>query len=186
MHILKGTKTLGFIAHPRTGSQSTRLAFQKLGCESPGGHHGIDVEACQGILESGGIVYSTVRNPFDVIVSWYYYSHENVKRPANQPITPFTDWVHHLIEEGDRWVQVRWLENGLFFGAKHCNWHIRYEQDIQLQTNVLLVYCGLPTITLPRRGATERGPYQMMYNCDTKKLVQRTFEEDLREWGYTF
>ena len=63
--IESGTKPFGMICHPKTASQACRQALVKqLGARSVDGQHYLNEEECQKILDNGGMLLSTVRNPW--------------------------------------------------------------------------------------------------------------------------
>jgi hypothetical protein len=176
------TKPFGFICHPKTASQTTRAALRGLGARSPAGHHGYDSQEIDFILDNGGIVASTVRNPFDTIVSWWAFGEMMCKKRQNagKP-APFLYWLPRILESGNGYI-----EKGLFYAAELCSDIIRYEGNIPDQLNSLLTECGWPSVELPVVGESPRGPYQNYYDIPAALMVDRYCREELDRWGYSF
>ena len=62
-------QTVGFIAHPKTGSTSAMSVLLGMGFQQCGGHHDVRPEWIPGLE----VVGATVRNPWDVMVSWWFH-----------------------------------------------------------------------------------------------------------------
>lgn len=176
MYVIEsGTRPFAFIAHPKTGSQSCRLALKRdLRAQQVRGHHTVDEPTVDRLTESNGIIACTVRNPFDVMVSWYFYSH----RHADQ-LPDFSEWVTHTIEAGNGWI-----EQGMFYGAKHCNAIIRFEDGVERQLNRFLTKCGLPNVSLDYVGSTKHNEYRYYYEPAIKNLVFNRFKKEFQEFDY--
>jgi len=175
------TRPFCFIGHPKTGTQSIRQALRKAGCRK-GSHHGFDEEEIDFILNNGGVVVSTVRNPFDLTVSWWAYGELMMKQAAGQgKPAPFDYWLPRILESGNGWI-----EKGLFYAAKYCNRIIRFEHDIELQLNRCLTDCGLPPVTLEHVGKSPHDHYTTYYGIKEALLVDRYFRPEISEWGYEF
>lgn len=171
---------LTFIAHPRTGSQSVRTALLEAGAECIAGHHGID----ESRLTAN--VISAVRNPWDIMVSWYHYVHLDPKQLAGQEYIPFGEWLPRALNGEDKFVQ-RWFSQKLFFGLPYCNQIIYWEGGIERQLNHILNECDLPHVKLPRRGATEREfHFPSYYAQGDSCLVYEKFKDEIDRLGYKF
>lgn len=174
------------ICHPKTGTKSCRDALKdNFSVGTYKGQHGIEEPICRRILDSGGIVCSTVRNPFDVVVSWYFYHH--VRRLPNKPGTtlrPFDKW---LPEEFDRptFILSR-KEEKMFYGTHLCNHIIRFEDGLADGFNQALARAGMGPVEVPHRGVVPRKPYKEMYDARTIALVVDRFGDEIENWGYQF
>jgi hypothetical protein len=171
---------LGFIAHPKTASSATQRTLRKLGAELWGTHHDVDDELCCRILKTGGRIVATIRNPFDLMVSWYFhYAH---RRPG-KVMEPFKEWLPNMIAKPNQY-----LIQGMFYGLQWTNRILRFEH-LQEDFDLLCDEVGLPrTIIESFNVSTERAgrPYQEMYDPDLRELIQVVFTTELDVGGYSF
>ena len=176
-----GDKPFCFIAHPKTGSRSVQTALEGIGCDNVQGHHFLDGAVCDGIRDSGGIVCSVVRNPFDVMVSWYAMFLNSKQYNPDWPNTPsFSSWCPRFLKTGNGWI-----ERGLFYGDEHSTRIIRWELNLADQLNACLYDCGLPCVELGNEGASKRLDHRFYYNDNTEDLVARYCYKELARYGYT-
>ncbi len=177
------TLPFGIILHPKTASQSIREALrQTFDARSPGGHHGYKEEDCERLRNAGGIVCSVVRNPWDVMVSWWAYNQLKAYNGQFPTVEPFADWLPRTLEAGNGWI-----EKGLFYGVDECNRIIRFEHSIENQLNNCLIDCGLPPVTLKHVGGSPREKdYREHYTTREALLVDRYCRNEIVEWGYEF
>lgn len=175
------TLPFGMIMHPKTGSQSMRDALRgQLKARNVAGLHGFDEEECEKIIEAGGCVVSTIRNPWDLMVSWWSYGNIKVEARGDKPAS-FLYWLPRILEAGNGWI-----EKGLFFGADHCNCFFRFEHDLEYQLNNLLETCGLPAVELGHWSKTNHTHYVDYYDIPSAIAVDRYFRNEIAEWGYEF
>ncbi len=177
------SKPFGFIGHPKMASQSVRKALLSTGGHSIGGHHGLDKGEVTRIRSANGIVACVVRNPWDVMVSWWSYNSMKPYNPTYPDHPPFAEWLPRILLEGNGWI-----EKGLYYGAGYCNRIIRFEHPIERQLNGCLTDCGLPTVELPHLGESPRDTitYQPFYTTDLAIQVYCRFADEIDQWGYTF
>ena len=176
------TTPFGFIGHPKTGSQACRKALrEQLKARNPAGHHNVDQQEVADILDAGGIVCSTVRNPWDLMVSWYGFQSMMANNSTFPEMVPFERWLPRILEAGNGWI-----EKGLFYGAMDCNRIIKFEYNIEKQLNQALSDCGLTPVTLEVVGNSPRTDYQDYYTPALAIMVERRFQEEIVEWGYNF
>lgn len=174
------TKPFCIICHPKTGSQSVREALRrKYNARVVRGQHFLDEDECKRIILDGGIVCSVVRNPWDLMISWYFYSEHDPKQ--GKDVLPFSQWLDNVLTSGNGWI-----EHGLFYGLDHCNRIIRFEHDIQSQLNGCLIDCGLEPVALRNLGKTSHTHYSNYYSIQDAIKVYSRFADDIEEWGYQF
>ena len=152
-----------YIAHPRTASSATSHVLLKNGFEIVTGHHHVDPE----LIPPEYRVMMTVRNPFDVLVSWYY----NQKREQKS----FTEWLPVFLN-----ASVPLLDDGLFFGQKYATHVMRYE-TLQDDFDDVCHSLGLSKMTIPFRNVSkQREGHQFMghYNFRTAMMVTERFHQD--------
>ena len=175
MYVIEtGKIPFAFIAHPKTGSQSVRKSFrEQLSAQQVLGHHHVDEPTVGRIKEAGGIVACVVRNPFDLMVSWYFYSNK-------EPRMGFEEWTCKTIASGNGWI-----EKGLFYGAHHCNAIIRFEDGLARQLNRILSKCGISNVSLSHEGRTDHDFYRCYYKNEAViDLVFNTFRKEFMAFDY--
>lgn len=166
-------KQFCYLAHPRTASVATRdVLVDKFGAKMTMSHHGgLTVPK-----PTGWTVVTTVRNPLDVMISWWHKTEENRKLPLYEFI-------------------YRWSRNTQFLPDGRLFWHslyathvLRYE-DLEAQLNQVLVGIGLVPITLPTQTNTGRRGFTpcmefYKHNTPSLKLVHDLFGQEMKELGY--
>ncbi len=115
-------------------------------------------------------VFSSVRNPFDRVISKSAFR----KGPLSGPLRPdqllFPDpLLRHLELNGE--VAV---EN-----------FIRFEQ-LKTDFQKICRTIGLPELELPHVNASHRTSYRDYYTDETKEIVANRYAEDIEYFGYTF
>lgn len=179
-----GTRTKPFcmICHPKTGSQSMEKILRSTFKARPvRGMHYLDEDECARILGEGGVVACTVRNPWDVMVSWYFFSEHMKQNNAKCKPEEFKPWLLRTLVAGNGWI-----ERGLFYGADQCNRIFRFEHNLELQLNNCLQDCGLPSVEFPHIGKTDHVHYSEYYDAESAVAVALRFTEEIKEWGYKF
>jgi hypothetical protein len=183
MHLLEGNIPFGFIGHPRTGSRAVKAALAAAGAMIGDVHH-VDHEILKIVRDEGGLVACTVRNPYDLVVSWYYYQEDNVKRSFELVPRRFDEWVESALCEQEG-TASRFMRDP-FFGYELCDHAIRFEGNIQDQLNSILAQCGIPPVEVKHEFPTFRRPYQEVYSPLSRAMVTATFQRELQELGYSF
>ena len=169
---------LALILHPKTGTRSIERAITGV-ARAVRGRHGVSQHDLDHTLRNGGEIAGTVRNPFDTLVSWYYYQNRRVTNPAN-----FEAWLRGFVERGTGWVKPN---HPLFYGADSMTRVIRFESGLQTQLNELLADAGVPTVDVPHLGAANGRRHYAEYFCPrTIDIVYRRFESDFTRFGYSF
>lgn len=174
-------KNFGYIAHPKTASSATaRVVRDTFGASQVGTHHAAKELWCRPILETGGIIMATIRNPYDLMVSWYF--HYSVRRPGT-PMESFKAWLPWIIQNPNGYI-----EQGMFFGLQWANRIIRFE-NLQKDFDNVCAEIGLQrtviesvNVSVRREGRT----YQEMYETSSRDLIQKHFTTELDVGGYSF
>ena len=161
-------KKIGFIAHPRTASSATAHTLMKMGFEIDNyGHHGMVY-----VPDVDWKVFSTVRNPFDVLVSWYY----SKEREHN-----FNDWLPIFLRDCHHFRGVR-----MFFGRFICT-HVLHYETLQDDFDGLCNDFDFHPRTIEKRNVsphrTHEG-YMTHYNFSRARQVIQRFRDDFTENGY--
>lgn len=159
-------KKVAFIAHPRTASSATGHTLLQMGFTIVGNHHS---------LESGRedwTVGCTVRNPFDVMVSWYH------NKPREEK--SFALWLPRFIDE------CHYFDDNhlMFYGQPYATHVLRFE-NLQKEFDKFCFDAKLcPRQILPRNVSTRKEVYYMSYYNENAKLVVERFRDDFVNNGY--
>lgn len=123
---------------------------------------------------------SLIRNPFDVLVSWYHYS-KGGKRSG----TAFGRWLCDIIVTGNGY-----LEYATNKGAEFATVFLRYELGLESQVRELLSrqHIDVPDrLTFPHMGKSEgRSPYVRYYQPLLRDTVEIKYGWELKRFGYSF
>jgi len=162
-------KRVAFIAHPRTASTATGAALLSLDFTQWVNHHGINPKWDP----EGWTVFATVRNPFDLMVSWYY--------KAKYRELEFQYWLPNFIA-----VSNQYLDLGMFFGLRYCTRVLRYEQ-LQQDFDFVMSELGFPQIDIPLKNVSTARPDKPLseyYDPKLINLMKAHFGEEIRQNGY--
>lgn len=167
-------KKIAFIAHPKTASSSTsHVLVQELGFVPEGSHHQID-EAMLTDPHDPWAVISTVRQPLDTLVSWYF--HFKKHHPG---LPAFPVWARTFVASNT------FVARRMFFGLEITTHALVYER-LQKDWDVVCEELGLAQRELPHRnvGNVDKVPYKDFYNDPSmpsalmNRIVEK-FEQDI-------
>lgn len=178
--IILDNHNLAYIAHPKTASAATSDALKDLGVIVRGAHHDAEEKWCRPILDTGGLIMSTIRNPFDSMVSWYF--HYKMRRKGVE-MEPFGEWLTTQLGNPNQYIK-----RGLFFGLPWTNRILRFEH-LQADFDQVMTEIGIGLIEIPIKNVStprEGRPYQEMYNDQLIQLVRSHFGSEIAEHGYSF
>ncbi len=163
-------KQVVFIGHPRTASSAMATALLSLGFIQEGSQNDLNPELC---LEDW-TVFAVIRDPYDLIVSWYYNQiHDG---------TPFAEWLEDFLADPHNYVNGP----GMFFGLEYCTHILRYE-SLQDDFDTLLAGVGLAQTDLTYENVSEaRGELTVQdhYTQATVDLVAEAFRDDIDDNNY--
>lgn len=168
----------GFILPPKTGTRSIENILKKFKAVGQNGRHGVDRDKLLGC----SVVYASIRNPFDVLVSWYLYMES---RPDNylRPKLSFREWYDRNVEGSSN----AFLRTSTLPFAELANKHIRFELGLAEQFSAALSSLGWICPTFPHIGAaTDRGPYQNYYDPRLRDAVLLRYKDDFSRYEYTW
>lgn len=136
--------------------------------------------------------FTTVRNPWDKVVSHYEYRRRKDKTEIATRNVPFRDWVEKTYgDDKDPFYynnprafqpQVEWLKDA--DGVISMDYVIRFE-SIEEGFNHVRSLLGLDA-ELPHLNATRHSDYHAYYDRDTRNIVARWFHEDIELFDYEF
>jgi len=165
-----------YLAMPRTGSKAVRDAFRSVvGCRTDG-HHCLD--DFKRMVFPGDLVMSTVRNPFDWFVSFWY---------LNGCPGKFDRFVPKLCDTSE-WIKrnADVTECRLFWKYAPLSTHILRYEYLQDDLDTALILNGFPEMPLKQNGTPKPRPYQTYYKRLTRDYVQSRFAAEIKEYGYQF
>lgn len=169
-------KRIAFILPPKTGTRSIEHVIRgQLHAVKRGTRHSID----KSVIDAADVVVASIRNPFDVIVSWYHFhgAGEKVQRG-------FEDWLEYIWADPQN--RVRHLEYSTLPYAEHATEYIRYEEGLAEQLNQFLVRHGYPKCEVPHTGKCEsRQPWPEYYTPEIQQRVLDRYGQDFKRYGYT-
>jgi len=156
------------LEHPRTGSSAVRAALKSIGGKTRGRHTLVKPSR-------GEMVVATVRNPYDVVVSWWL----NTKGKWHE--LSFEDFVSDYIGN------TLFTRGGkLFYFAEHVNTMLRYETLADDLARVLKLV-KLPPVRLKFTNITAgKHPYQSYYTPAIQEIVTQRWGDEIERFGYEF
>jgi len=165
---IHGEKKVAFIAHPRTASVAMAATLLGSGFVQDGSHHQFRESSC---LET---TFSVVRNPFDMLVSWYYFR-------RREEHWSFEYWLRIFLNNPPHYIS-----HGLFFGQHLCTDILHYE-NLQEEFDQLMKKVGLPQTKIKRMNVSEwrmGRDFMGIYNDATLDMVGRFFGDEIEQHNY--
>jgi len=147
-------KKIAFIAHPRTASQAIGSVLKIRGFELIGGHHQFESILC---LET---TFATIRNPFDLMVSWYY---QEIYKSGQEE--PFDKWLRKRLYNPNEYMKL-----GLFPGQGLCTDILHFE-NLQEEFDQLMEKVGLSPIKIPQKNVSDKRAGRHFIHYYTPELI---------------
>ena len=135
--------------------------------------------------------FTVIRNPWDKVVSQYYYRLKTNQTDLQKNSIGFREWV--IRAYGDQDVhyydipkmfmpQIDWItdENGNILVDEI----IRFE-NLESEFNDVLEKLG-KNVILPHVKKSNRGNYREYYDAGTIEIVRNWFQRDIERFGYQF
>lgn len=175
-----------FIAHPKMASRSVREAMKKNSGFQVGSHHAIEPERLEEERRRGASIGCIIRNPYDVMVSWYF--HMEVRKAARDnrrpvPINSFPDWLDYILPKGNGYI-----EHGLYPGYRLCDTVMQFE-NLFMEWKAWCKKCRVIYYPLEHLGKSESRDcehYSTYYDNESREKVRRKFAEEIALGGYSF
>ena len=170
---------IAYLAHPKTASQATVAALRGVGFPALQSrhHHGRLAQP----MGEDWIVCTTVRNHFDLFVSWYYHK----KRDLVESFT--VKFMEELIGPIDRTNHYFPDTHRLYSYHGGVATHVMKFEALEDGLNTVLALRGLGPVTLARENVSERRknrPYQEFHDPSTRSWVEDRYGEEMEELGY--
>jgi len=172
-------RKLVFIAHPKMASRAVRDTIRHLGAVQVGSHHAIEPTRLEQEKKRGASVGCIIRNPYDVMVSWYF--HMEVRKRTE--VMEFEPWLMDILPKGNGYI-----EHGLFPGVPFCDTVMRFE-TLNRDWREWSGKCRIAFRPLEMVGPSikrDHKHYSHFYNDATREAVATKFHEEICYGGYTF
>lgn len=154
-----------FLEHPRMASTSLRKALVKVGGEPRKRHTFLKAR------RSKERTVSTVRNPFDLLVSWW------IVIGQRQGFKSFADFITTCIDP----FMVQ--QERLFYFLE-TDYILRFE-SLESDVNIVLKTRGIRPIILAVENKTlDKKHYREYYDDVTRPLVMARFGAEIERFGY--
>lgn len=122
--------------------------------------------------------FSTIRNPWDKCVSWYFSPHRGTTTWNRKQ---FVKLVQNSIKPARSFLRT--CDGGDL--DEEVDFLLRFEH-LQKDFETLCNKLHLPQVELPRRNVSKRQPYQTYYDQQVRNLVAKKFAEEIELGKYTF
>lgn len=147
--------------------------------------------------------FSIVRNPWDRLVSRYFWSKNNQKALRDKECRTFPHFVDRLIErkpifksDWKHWEPNLYsLTNGILLpqydmlfspnGNQLVNYVGKFE-NLSQSFNHVANKIGLLEPSLPWENKAQRSSYQKYYTSGARKWVEQKYKKDIEYFGYEF
>lgn len=138
------------------------------------------------------LTFTTVRNPWDKVVSEYHFRMKTNQNNLLENPIEFNKWVKYTYQDKNTTYydkrsrmflsQIDWIsdQNGFILVDE-----ILHFENLHNDFNSLMRKLG-KNITLPHVNSTDHRNYQEYYTPETKQIVQIWFEQDIERFGYSF
>jgi chondroitin 4-sulfotransferase 11 len=178
-----------FIHINKTGGSSVEIAL-KIPLE-----HKTALEKIEEIGQKrweGRLTFTIVRNPWDKVVSHYFYRVKANKNDLRNTPVKFKEWVKLTYGNQDKvyydnpkmfMPQADWItdENGKIL----VDYIIHFE-NLSVEFDEVLQKLGMTNITLPHVKKSNHSNFREYYDPETREIVQNWFERDVELFGYHF
>jgi hypothetical protein len=170
-----------YLAQPRTASRSVSSYLKEhYAVRNHTGHHHLDVRECEWRRADGWQIVTTVRNHFDILVSWW---HHNPRwfRPRD-PNPTFEVFV---------WEFARHIRNK-FVAPGRMYWKYQPFATEILKFETLWDDLGrvlgteIPSEERPHIGPSTRKPYREYYDEPLRRFVEEEWHQEMADYGYEF
>ncbi len=135
--------------------------------------------------------FTVVRNPWDKVVSHYFYRLKTNQTNLKENRITFKEWVQLAYEKNDRTYcdnpkmfmpQIAWITD--IDGNIIVDRIIRFE-TLEEGFAEISDHLGRP-VSLPHLKASERGAYRNYYDHETMEIVGTFFHNDIELFRYRF
>lgn len=138
--------------------------------------------------------FSIVRNPFDWVVSWYFYRKSNsIPGGKNNPNctdgVEFKEWLTNpeSTAYNEKGIGLSMSQLDIIQGNKKISMDFvgKYE-NIQQDFNTICDKIGIPRQQLPHSNKSKHKHYTEYYDEETREIVAQKYAKDIEYFGYEF
>jgi hypothetical protein len=160
--------------------------------------------------------FITIRNPWDMVVSFYHYSKPDINgiyfweksrngiaRDGSTQL-PFEEWVlrkdikkswHFLLHKDGEFHKNVWTNDFSFFTLNNFILDEKGEtlldcvirmEDIAIEMKTVFDKIGIPFKRIRRLNKSKHKPYQHYYSAETRKIIEEEFQYDIKTGAYRF
>ena len=192
-----------YLAHPSTGSTATTTALLKIegafvaaDKRRTFGHHASMEQVrsvCGDRLVGTEVVFTAVRNPYDVLASWFvlnenHFQMRHLEEVLHRPprIADFLDiWTQ--MDESPKMSAYPWLRDGRIFYHDDAARHFVRQENLQHELDAVLrrVPNSPGRATLRREHVTEgKDHWTTYYQPSDYSFVNQKFKDEFSKFGY--
>jgi hypothetical protein len=141
--------------------------------------------------------FATLRNPWDMMISWYFSPHRQVQTWDRQQFIELLDvvqpWRYYICQRAEPLVpsSQRAQGEGAIAGessgslVQDIDFLLRFER-LEADFHQVCAAIGLPPQPLPRVNRSHRDHYSTYYDDELKAMVEKKFTEEIDFGGYRF
>jgi hypothetical protein len=132
--------------------------------------------------------FAIARNPFDWVVSWYFYRKTQQNKNNTKGIS-FKQW---LVAENSSAYNTDGLGLTLSqYDIMGCDENIKLDfigryENLQEDFDTICDKIGIPKQQLPHQNKSKHKHYTEYYDDETRELVAEKFAKDIEYFGYEF
>lgn len=184
-----------YLATMHTASMATAAALKSIpGAFQPKdpmqgfGHHASLAEVrqmCGPTLTGTETVFTCIRNPYDIIVSWYLRNRTHFAVLSRFQNPSFAEFLEVWITKDDLPFTK---DRRMFYVAPDAQVVLRYERGVEQEVHSMLRKMpGVPTVRITRENATPgKANWSTYYDEETYALVNEHYRDDIAGFGYSF
>ena len=189
-----------FIHIPKTGGSTIEKLFNLYGHENAGDDNILNTDIMWGhgtqhlaytklLLEvsrdiSNYFSFAFVRNPWDRMVSEYFWRRRYSKRLHRRNLNQFVRRIHKY-----RWCTEHFQPQSEFVCDKDENCRVdfigRFE-NLQEDFNIVCDKVGISRQELPHKNKSKHKHYTEYYDEETRQIVAEKYAKDIEYFGYEF
>ena len=135
--------------------------------------------------------FSFVRNPWDKVVSQYFFKIRNNDPSLVDNLIPF-----------DQWVEEVWIHRNPIYASRVKSFMPQHDWLSDEHGEIMVDFVGRfeninadfdkicqaigHDLKLPHLNKTAHKPYREVYNAKSRSIIERAFQRDIDYFGYTF
>jgi hypothetical protein len=194
--IISDSHNFAFIATTKTGSTSIEKHLNPYRAEHEITHlHGSYNKHCplKIICNKFPFIedyfkFAIVRNPFDWVISWYFYRKTRLNKNNTKNIS-FKEW---LADENSSAYNTKGIGLTLSqYDIITCNKNIKIDfigkfENLQKDFNIICDKIGIPQQQLPHINRSKHKHYTEYYDDETREIVAEKYAKDIEYFRYKF